>query len=78
MASQKYSIKNLVKEGGMDKDLYSQVQTLIHIMNRHKAGPQYKDALHAIIGLAEKHSGKPVHSLKGALLALDMIDPKTF
>jgi hypothetical protein len=51
------------------------IDNLLKIMNTKKAGPEYKKALMELVAMAEKKSGKTIHTKKEALLALDYIEP---
>jgi len=63
--------KNM-KEG---KKSNPEIDNLLSIMKKTKAGPEYKKALSQLIDIAKEKSGKPIFSKKDALLALDYIEP---
>ena len=55
-----------------------EIHKLLVIMNKTKAGPEYKKALMALIAMAEKKSGKTIRTKEEALSALDYTTPETF
>ena len=55
-----------------------EIHKLLVIMNKTKAGSEYKKALIALIAMAEKKSGKTIRTKAEALSALDYTTPETF
>ena len=55
-----------------------EIHDLLVTMDKEKAGPKYKNALMALITMAEKISGKTIRTKEEALAALDYTTPETF
>lgn len=67
--------KKPIKE---EKASNPQIDKLLTIMDKTKAGPIYKKALLTLVDMAEKKSGTKVNTKKEALLALDYLEPETY
>ena len=67
-------LKNKLTEAPYNLEIHK----LLVIMNKTKAGSEYKKALMALIAMAEKKSGKTIRTKEEALSALDYTTPETF
>ena len=67
-------LKNKLTEAPYNLEIHK----LLVIMNKTKAGSEYKKALMALIAMAEKKSGKTIRTKEEALSALNYTTPETF
>lgn len=54
----------------------SEIDNLLSIMQKRKAGTEYKVALQKLINLAQEKTGRQIYTKREALEALDYIEPR--
>lgn len=54
----------------------SEIDNLLLIMNKKKAGTEYRSALQKLINLAQEKTGHRIYTKRDALEALDYIEPR--
>lgn len=66
-----------VDERRIDRSDIKRAIELHDIIKKHKAGKARRDAVVELAKIAQKYSGRPITTVKSALLTLDLIEPDT-
>lgn len=70
-------LRKLISEQiNLSKQQKQEIDELIKIIDAKKAGAERRDAMFKFMDLARKITGKTFYSYRGALLALDYIEPR--